>query len=103
MRGCQRNPRCVCGFQRTSLSSRYFRGVMSVSFLKNLQKEDEVEKWNNYVDTYTYYCATRALMEANGFEFKQDFETEEEEKEYDRNTSIGTLKLILKLGFTINK
>ncbi len=45
--------------------------------------EDEVEKWNNYVDTYTYYCATRALMEANGFEFKQDFETEEEEKEYD--------------------
>ena len=27
----------------------------------------------------------------------------EEEKEYDRNTSIGTLKLILKLGFTINK
>ena len=25
----------------------------------------------------------------------------EEEKEYDRNTSIGTLKLILKLGFRI--
>ena len=27
----------------------------------------------------------------------------EEEKEYDRNTSIGTLKLILKLGFKINQ
>lgn len=27
----------------------------------------------------------------------------EEEKEYDRNTSIGTLKLILKLGFKISK
>lgn len=26
----------------------------------------------------------------------------EEEKEYDRNTSIGTIKLILKLGFKIN-
>lgn len=26
----------------------------------------------------------------------------EEEKEYDRNTSIGTLKLIMKLGFKIN-
>lgn len=26
----------------------------------------------------------------------------ESEKEYDRNTSIGTLKLILKLGFSIN-
>lgn len=38
--------------------------------------------WNNYVDTYTYYCATKALMKANGFEFKTYFETEEEEKEY---------------------
>ena len=27
----------------------------------------------------------------------------EEEKEYDRNTSIGTLKLIMKLGFKINQ
>lgn len=27
----------------------------------------------------------------------------EEEKEYDRNTSIGTLKLILKLGFKISR
>ena len=27
----------------------------------------------------------------------------EEEKEYDRNTSIGTLKLIIKLGFKICK
>lgn len=30
-------------------------------------------------------------------------ELPEEEKEYDRNTSIGTLKLILKLGFKISK
>ena len=30
-------------------------------------------------------------------------ELPEEEKEYDRNTSIGTLKLIMKLGFTISK
>ena len=30
-------------------------------------------------------------------------ELPEEEKEYDRNTSIGTLKLIMKLGFRINK
>lgn len=27
----------------------------------------------------------------------------EEEKEYDRNTSIGTLKLIMKLGFKIRQ
>lgn len=30
-------------------------------------------------------------------------ELSEEEKEYDRNTSIGTLKLIMKLGFKIIK
>ena len=30
-------------------------------------------------------------------------ELPEEEKEYDRNTCIGTLKLILKLGFKINR
>lgn len=30
-------------------------------------------------------------------------ELPEEEKEYDRNTSISTLKLILKLGFKITK
>lgn len=30
-------------------------------------------------------------------------ELPEEEKEYDRNTSVGTLKLILKLGFRIVK
>lgn len=30
-------------------------------------------------------------------------ELPESEKEYDRNTSIGTLKLIIKLGFKISK
>lgn len=30
-------------------------------------------------------------------------ELPEEEKEYDRNTSIGTLKLIMKLGFNISR
>ena len=30
-------------------------------------------------------------------------ELPEEEREYDRNTSIGTLKLIMKLGFKISK
>ena len=30
-------------------------------------------------------------------------ELPEDEKEYDRNTSIGTLKLIMKLGFKISR
>lgn len=38
---------------------------------------------HNYVDTYVYYCATRALMEQEGFEFKYYFDSEEEEQNYD--------------------
>ena len=37
---------------------------------------------NNYVDTYVYYCATRALMELQGFELKEYFSSEEEKKAY---------------------
>lgn len=39
---------------------------------------------NNYVDTYVYYCATRALMEMQGFEFKEYFSSEKEKEEYYR-------------------
>ncbi len=37
----------------------------------------------DYVETYTYYCATRALMESNGFEFKNDFADQAEKDAYD--------------------
>ena len=48
-----------------------------------LQPSQEVKSQrNNYVDTYVYYCATRALMELQGFEFKEYFASEEEKKEY---------------------
>lgn len=38
---------------------------------------------NNYVDTYVYYCATRALMEQEGFMFQEYFSSEAEKKAYD--------------------
>ena len=37
---------------------------------------------NNYVDTYVYYCATRALMEKKGFVFQEYFSSEDEKKKY---------------------
>lgn len=37
---------------------------------------------NNYVETYTYYCAIRLLMEQEGFVFQTEFEHEEAKKEY---------------------
>ncbi len=39
--------------------------------------------WNNYIDTYTYHCATLAMMENSGFEIRYYFDSKEEEKAYD--------------------
>lgn len=39
---------------------------------------------NDYVETYIYYCATRALMAAEGFEFKSDFKTTEARNAYNQ-------------------
>ena len=42
---------------------------------------------NNYVETYTYYCATRILMEQQGFLFQTEFESEEEKERYQEEYS----------------
>jgi len=42
----------------------------------------------DYVETYTYYCATRALMEMNGFEFRNDFADQAEKDAYDEATRL---------------
>ena len=48
----------------------------------NRPKKTSTKIVNNYVDTYTYYCATRALMEQEGFTFRNYFDSEEEKKTY---------------------
>ena len=40
-------------------------------------------KKRNYVETYTYYCAIRALMKQAGFTFRNQFENEEDRKAYE--------------------
>ncbi|WP_313130312.1 transglycosylase domain-containing protein [Anaerocolumna sp.] len=40
-------------------------------------------KKNNYVDTYVYYCAIRALMEEQGFEFQYRFDNKEQQEKYE--------------------
>lgn len=37
---------------------------------------------NDYAETYTYYCATRALMKEEGFRFKTSFQSAAEEEAY---------------------
>lgn len=49
-----------------------------------LERPEELAK-NDYVETYTYHCATRALMENEGFIFQNDFDTEEEQEAYEDN------------------
>ncbi|MCI8484081.1 MAG: PBP1A family penicillin-binding protein [Lachnospiraceae bacterium] len=40
---------------------------------------------NDYVETYTYYCAVRALMQQQGFKFKTEFSSEEEKQKYEED------------------
>ncbi len=48
--------------------------------LKRAQNSNTMK--SNYVETYVYYCATRALMENEGFVFCTEFESEEEKETY---------------------
>jgi len=40
---------------------------------------------NDYVETYAYYCAARALMKQEGFAFQYDFSSDYEEKQYNEH------------------
>jgi len=73
------------------LKNMYEDGKINDSvYLAAIYEEIELEREtsseesirNNYVDTYVYYCATRALMERKGFEFQEYFASEEEKKTY---------------------
>lgn len=48
----------------------------------NPPQEKEETKKNNYVDTFAYRCATKALMQQEGFEFKYYFKDEAEKENY---------------------
>lgn len=60
----------------------YYEAV-NTDIVLDRSKETATSLTNNYVDTYTYYCATRALMEQEGFVFQYYFDSEEEESAYD--------------------
>ncbi len=59
--------------------SKYSEAVAEVI---TLERPEEYAK-NDYVETYTYYCATRALMSLEGFEFQYEFSSDDEEETYD--------------------
>lgn len=53
----------------------------AVTWEITLERPSEDGK-NDYVETYTYYCATRALMEQAGFVFRTEFASDEERAAY---------------------
>ena len=46
-----------------------------------LQRPQNIK--NDYVETYTYYCATRELMKQEGFQFKTEFSGAAEKEKYE--------------------
>ena len=64
------------------ITQQEYEAAINEEITLNMPEKDDTVKYN-YVDTYAYYCATRALMENEGFKFKYYFDSDEEEKEYD--------------------
>lgn len=78
----------------TALERRNFilKQMYANGYISNLEYYEAVEEkielidphndTYNYVETYVFYCATRALMEKNGFVFREEFTSEEDEAKY---------------------
>ena len=60
------------------ISETSYYEAINQTILLNLS--DDVK--HDYAETYTYYCATRALMEQNGFAFRYEFADAEDEAAY---------------------
>lgn len=59
---------------------------------------------SDYVETFVYYCATRALMKENGFEFRYAFASDADRKEYEEEYSLAyntTQKTLFTSGYKI--
>lgn len=60
--------------------AEYERALKEAIILNPAPKTGSV--WNNYVDTYAYHCATKAMMELQGFEFCYYFDSKKDEANY---------------------
>ena len=83
------NPENTVKRRNLILGSMYKDGMLSEKTYNDaLQEEMTLSRTsstkNNFVETYVYYCATRILMEKNGFEFKTEFTSDAERKIYEK-------------------
>ena len=58
---------------------------LQLALEEEIELAEEKKISHDYIETFTNFCATEALMEAAGFEFQYRFETIEEQQEYNRN------------------
>ncbi len=72
------------------LTAMYEQGEISLATSKEakaekikLKRKKGIKK-NDYVETFVNYCAVRALMKQQGFEFQYYFDSSKEEKKYNR-------------------
>lgn len=72
------------------LTAMYEQGEISLTASKEaktekikLKRRKGIKK-NDYVETFVNYCAVRALMKQQGFEFQSYFDSEKQEKKYNR-------------------
>ncbi|MDF2906801.1 MAG: hypothetical protein K0R34_2122 [Herbinix sp.] len=66
-------------FDEGMITEEEYSEALNEEIKLNREKSDK----KNYVETYTYYSAIRALMKANGFEFRYQFDTEEDQVAYE--------------------
>lgn len=50
---------------------------------EEIELAEDTSAKTDYVETYTYYCAIRALMKQQGFEFKNQFDSDKDKEVYD--------------------
>ena len=71
------------------LKNMYEDGILSESdyqaaVAEKITVEDPKQYYHNYMETFVYWCATRALMEVDGFEFQYQFEDSAAKKAYQK-------------------
>lgn len=64
------------------ITQSQYENAINEQIVLNVEQKETTVKYN-YVDSYAYLCATKALMENEGFEFRYYFNSDAEEKEYD--------------------
>ena len=78
----RRNLILLCMVNDGKISQETYEAAINEQIVLTPPQQKAQSKKNNYVDTYAYSCATKALMQKEGFEFKYYFKNDEEKQLY---------------------